>query len=120
MGFRDLRCQTPENLRREIAIGVLAYNLVSVLRADTAAVIMVHPREISFSQSRDAWIAFGRDRTTVNDILFLINSASARLIRNRPNRSEPRAIKQRHHTKYKKLTAPRPSKAKRIAAAATP
>jgi len=54
MGFCDLRCHTPENLNREIAVGVLAYNLVRSLMNDAAAVFEIHAREISFSRSRDA------------------------------------------------------------------
>jgi len=45
------RCRTPENLDREIAVGVLAYNLVRSLMNDAAAVLEIHPREVSFSCS---------------------------------------------------------------------
>lgn len=118
MGLCDLRCQIPENLEREIAVGVLAHNLVRLLMSDTAAVLEVHPREVSFSHSRDAWIAFSDQLKTPNDLMWIILSASARLVRDRPGRQEPRAIKRRNLTKYPKLREPRPSRAVRIAAAA--
>lgn len=108
MGMCELRCLTPENLDREIAVAVLGYNLVRVLMCDTAAVLEVHPREISFSSARDAWLAFHDERETIDDVAWLIHSTASHLVRNRPGRNEPRAIKRRH-TKYPKLQEPRPS-----------
>lgn len=108
MGMCELRCLTPRNLDREIAVAVLGYNLVRVLMCDTAAVLEVHPREISFSSARDAWLAFHDERETIVDVAWLIHSAGSHLVRNRPGRNEPRAIKRRH-AKYPKLKEPRPS-----------
>ena len=108
MGMCELRCLTPENLDREIAVAVLGYNLVRVLMCDTAAVLEVHPREISFSSARDAWLAFHDERETLVDVAWLIHSAGSHFVRNRPGRNEPRAIKRRH-AKYPKLKEPRPS-----------
>jgi hypothetical protein len=113
MGMCDLRCQTPENLDREIAVAVLGFNLVRLLMCDTAAVLEVHPREISFSHARDAWRNFGDEMATTRDLMWIILSASCRLVRDRPNREEPRAIKRRNLTKYPKLKEPRPSRARR-------
>jgi hypothetical protein len=113
MGMGELRCQTPGNLEREIAVSVLGYNLVRLLMADTAAVIAVHPREISFSQARDAWLSFSDELETPNDLMWIILSASSRLVRGRPGREEPRALKRRGLTKYAKLKEPRPSRARR-------
>jgi hypothetical protein len=113
MGMCDLRCRTPENLDREIAVGVLGYNLVRLLMADTAVVAELHPREISFSQARDAWRNFSDELETANDLTWIVLSASARLVRDRPGREEPRAIKKRGLTKYPKLKEPRPSRARR-------
>ena len=108
MGMCELRCLIPDNLEREIAVAVLGYNLVRVLMCDTAEVLEVHPREISFSSARDAWLAFHDERETINDVAWLIYSTASHFVRNRPGRNEPRAIK-RGHTKYPKLKEPRPS-----------
>jgi hypothetical protein len=116
MGMCDLRCHIPENLDREIAVGVLAYNLVRLLMSDAAAILQTHPREISFSHARDAWRSFSDELETSNDLMWIILSASSRLVRDRPGRQEPRAIKRRNLTKYAKLKEPRPSRAFRIAA----
>ncbi len=106
MGMCDLRCQTPENLDREIATAVLAYNLVRLLMCDTAMVFEVHPRQISFSVARDAWRTFGDELSSADDLAWIILSTGSRFVRNRPGRQEPRAIKRRHG-KYPKLTQPR-------------
>ncbi len=116
MGYCDLRCLTPENLDREIAVGVLAYNLERSLINDAAAVLEIHPREISFSRSRDAWISFRDERETSVDLTWMVLSATSRLVRDRPGREEPRELKRRNQSKYPKLKEPRPSRAKRIAA----
>jgi putative transposase len=108
MGMFELRCLTPEGLDREIAVGVLAYNLVRVLMCDTAAVLDMHPREISFSAARDAWQTYRNQLETTEDLMWIILSAGCRLVRNRPGREEPRAIKRRK-SKYSSLTEPRPS-----------
>ena len=108
MGMGELRCLTPKNLDREIAVGVLAHNLVRVLMCDTAAVLEVHPREISFSSARDTWLAFHDECATIEDIAWMIHSTASHFVRNRPGRNEPRAIKRRH-AKYPKLKEPRPS-----------
>lgn len=118
MGMCDLRSQNPENIDREIAVGILAYNLVRALMCDAATVALVHPREISFSRSRDAWILYSDELETANDLMWIILSATSRFVRDRPGRHEPREIKRRNLTKFAKLKQPRPSRAQRIAAAA--
>ena len=115
MGMDRLRCRRPENLDREIAVHVLAYNLVRWLMCDTAKVFDVHPRQISFSIARDAWLAFADELETVNDLAWIIASAGSRFVRNRPGRTEPRAIKRRQ-SKYEKLKEPRPSRRRKAAA----
>ena len=117
IGMGELRCLVPENLDREIAVGILAFNLVRALTNDAAAVLEVHPREVSFSHARDAWRSFSDELESSSDLMWIILSATSRLVRDRPGRQEPRAIKRRNATKYAKLTTPRPSRAKRIQAA---
>ena len=114
MGTCDLRCLTPGNLDREIAVSVLAYNLVRLLMCDAATVVRhIHPRELSFSLARDVWQEFCDQLATPHGLMSAIVSATSRFVRDRPNREEPRAIKRRCHTKYPKLNKPRPSRARR-------
>ncbi len=119
MGVGELRCLTPENLDREIAVAILAHNLVRVLMSDAAIVSELHPREISFSRARDAWISYRDELESSADLMWIILSATSRFVRDRPGREEPREIKRRNLTKYGKLKCPRPSRAKRIQATAT-
>ena len=109
MDMVELRCQTPEGLQRELAVNVLAYNLIAILLCDTAEAIEVHPRQISFSHARDTFIHFGAERMTASDMEWLIMQTAQCPIKNRPRREEPRKIKNRK-AKYGKLTEPRPSK----------
>lgn len=102
LDLNQLRCHTAENMVREIAVGVLAYNLVHALRCDAASVLELHPREISFSMARDSLVEFIGELATTQDLMWLIWSASGRLVRTRPGRQEPRAIKKRH-VKYPRL-----------------
>ena len=99
MGMCELRCLTPDHLDREIAVAILGYHLVRVLMCDTAAVLEVHPGEISFSTARDAWLAFHDELETLDDIVWITHSSGSHLVRNRLGRNEPRAIK-RGHTRY--------------------
>ena len=71
---------------------------------------------MSFSRSRDAWLSFSDEIETSNDLMWMVLSVTSRLVRDRPGRDEPRAIKNFHQSKYAKLKTPRPSRAKRIAA----
>lgn len=82
---------------------------------DAAAVLEVHTREVSFSRSRDTWLSFSDEIETSRDLMWIILSATSRLVRDRPGREEPRALKNFHQSKYPKLKTPRPSRAKRIA-----
>jgi hypothetical protein len=109
MGQGELRCLTADNIDREIAVTILAYNTVRLLSSDAAQIAELHPRQISFSCARDAWITFGKELETAYDLMWLIVTATGRFVRDRPGRHEPRAIKKRN-TKYPILKEPRPSK----------
>lgn len=117
MNMSDLRGQTPEALHRELAIHVLAYNLVALLVCDVAEVAEKHPRQISFSHARDTVLHFGAERVTVSDCAWIILQAVQFLTKNRRRREEPRAIKKRR-SKYPILKVPRPSKKAKLDRAA--
>lgn len=109
MDLADMRCQTPEGLKRELAVNVLAYNLIALLLCDAAEVTELHPRQLSFSHARDTFIHFGAERMSIQDLEWLILQTSQFQIKNRPRREEPREIKKRNG-KYPRLKQPRPSK----------
>jgi hypothetical protein len=112
MDLAELRCQTPQGLKCELAVNVLAYNLVALLMCDTAEVSDKHPRQFSFSHARDTFVRFGAERKTINDLEWLITQTNQFKIKNRPRRDEPRKIKKRNG-KYARLSEPRPSRKSR-------
>src|SRR5438270_6589669 len=58
MQMRDLRCKTPELVRKEVWTHVLAYNLIRTLMAQAAAKHKVVPRSISFKGTIQTLEAF--------------------------------------------------------------
>ena len=49
MQMRELRCKTPELVRKEVWAHILAYNLIRTVMAQAAARHGVAPRTISFT-----------------------------------------------------------------------
>ena len=47
MQMRELRCKTPELMRKEVWTHILAYNLIRTVMAQAAARHRVAPRSIS-------------------------------------------------------------------------
>jgi len=94
-----LRCQTPEMVRKEIWVHLLAYNLIRKIMAQAAIVHNKKPRELSFTKAlhliksfREAGIL-----SESNDQLYaaLLKAISRKVVGNRSGRSEPRVIKRR-------------------------
>ncbi len=90
------RCQSPQGLKCELAVNVLAYNLVALLMCDTAEVSDKHPRQFSFSHARDTFVRFGAERKTINDLEWLITQTNQFKIKKR-------------NGKYARLSEPRPN-----------
>lgn len=108
-----LRCRTPAMIAKEIAVHLLAYNLVRTLMAQAAAASkQVQPRQLSFKTALQLICAFHdllrrcpRTRQVLMRAHVLGGIACARLP-HRPRRSEPREVKRRRSS-YKNLTQPR-------------
>ena len=107
-----LRCKTPEMVRKEISMHLLAYNLIRTVIAESAAEYRVEPRSLSFKGALQSINAFRSTTVLVaasdlpllyDDLLGMIASHP---IRNRPGRVEPRAVKRRPKN-MKFLTVPR-------------
>ena len=116
-----LRCKTPEMVRKEIWIHLLAYNLIRGVIAEAALRHGLHPREVSF---KGAWQTLSAYRSLVERVpsdelpaLYddLLSAIASHRAGHRPNRYEPRAIKRRPKP-HKLLTTPR-DQAKRLLAA---
>jgi hypothetical protein len=113
MNLDVLRCKTPDMVRTELWMGLLAYNLVrqSLLQAAATSDESLSPRQLSFCAALQflatTWLTTATHRGDLSDLieLHLIHLASHR-VGQRPNRIEPRAIKRRP-TSHDLLTKPR-------------
>ena len=113
MGMDILSTHSAPMVDKEIAVYLLAYNLVCALMVRAAAGVGVAPRSLSFKGTVQLYLAFAQQlrfaigasvRTMTAHLLGGI--CSLRLPR-RPGRVEPRAIKRRPKN-HQLLTLPRP------------
>jgi hypothetical protein len=94
-----LRCQTPEMVRKEIWIHLLAYNLVRSVMCAAGFESEIPVREISFKGAMQLLNAFHVLLTTcdpeeLEDLCTtLLRAVSEHRVGNRPDRYEPRKIK---------------------------
>jgi len=115
MQMSELRCKTPELVRKEIWTHLLAYNLVRTIMAQAAARHDVVPRSISFKGSLQTLEAFQplielrADRDVAYRIRLyqhLLDAIAMHRVADRPDRYEPRLKKHRRNN-YDYLTKPR-------------
>ena len=112
MQMAVLRGQTPAMVRKEIAVHLLAYNLIRTVIAQAAYRYGVAPRTVSFKAALQLLTAFQNkgllDTAATCQASYepLLHSIISHRIGNRPGRSEPRAVKRRPK-KYSLLTKPR-------------
>jgi hypothetical protein len=110
--MEHLRCLTPAMLHREIWANVLGYNLLRKVGAQAALLHQRHPREISFTATKQAvegsWqpLSMASAETQLELGHYLLEELSKHRVGDRPNRCEPRAVKKRPK-KQKLLTKPR-------------
>jgi len=114
LGMDVLRCRTPEMVRKEIALHVIAYNLLRGLMQQAAALYEVDLSRISFKGSVDAlrqWTDMfnashskPKEQRRLFDHLLKIIAEDA--VPYRPERSEPR-VRKRRPKNYRLMTRPR-------------
>jgi len=102
MGMEQLRCKSPDMAEKELLAYLLAHNLIRCLMAEAVARYQVDLEKVSFKGSVDALrqysdaIAQARNpkmrRQLWEDLLL---NLARDLVRCRPNRQEPRAVKRR-------------------------
>jgi len=127
MQMADLRCKTPELVRKEIWTHILAYNLIRTTMAQAAAKYDILPRSISFKgaiqtleafqpmiELRAAQNAAHRSRLYHN----LLHAIATHRVADRPDRYEPRA-KKRRRDHFAWLTTPRAEMKRKIAKGVT-
>lgn len=94
--MRRVKCQTPDGVRKELAIYCLVYNLVHVVMLTAAARQDVSPDRISFIDTV-RWLLSADPGEALPDLV--VNPL-------RPDRHEPRVVKDRQDT-YRFMTKPR-------------
>lgn len=107
-----LRCKTPAMVYKEIAMHLLAYNLIRTVMAQAAQSHHCAPRELSFSGAlqtlRSFQSALHMSMPADEPHLYatMLQAIAYHRVANRPNRIEPRAVKRRPKP-HKILTIPR-------------
>ena len=117
MRMEMLRTKTPEMVRKEIAMHLLAYNLIRGLMAEAAREQEVKPRALSFMGAVHTVRQFEQshlyDPTWIEaDLPRLLELIGEKRLEDRPDRYEPRAVKRRPKP-HAILTMPR-QKARRL------
>lgn len=116
-----LRCKTPEMVRKEIWMHLLAYNLIRTVMAQAARLHGLAPREISFKGALQTLNAFrgacriAGGRPCARAVAHLYAAIAMHLVGNRPGRYEPRALKRRPKP-HDLLTVPRSLARRRLVA----
>jgi hypothetical protein len=127
MQMRELRCQTPELVRKEVWTHLLAYNLLGTVMAQAAARHGVAPRTISFTgamQTVEAFqplLEFGAAQDAAGRLRLydnLLEAIATHRVGDRPDRYEPR-VKKRRRNHYGWLTEPRAEMKRKMAKGVT-
>jgi hypothetical protein len=101
IGMDILRCKTPEMVRKEIWMHMLAYNLIRGVMATAAETHGEDPRHLSFKGALQTMTAFQDElrRATPEERVHLIEEMLKAIahhrVADRPGRVEPRANKRR-------------------------
>jgi hypothetical protein len=123
MQMRELRCKTPELVRKEVWTHILAYNLLRTVMAQAAARHGVEPRSLSFTgamQTLEAFqpvLDFGAARDATSRLRLyhdLLDAIATHRGGDRPDRYEPR-VKKRRRNHYGWLTKPRAEMKRKMA-----
>ncbi|MDD2801712.1 MAG: IS4 family transposase [Methylococcales bacterium] len=110
LGMETLSCKTPQMGEKEMWVYLLAYNLIRLLMAQSALLVDVLPRTLSFKHTLQLWLSWSSTRKqtdtpdAISGLLLLVAEQS---VANRPGRIEPRAVKRRPKP-YPLLTITRP------------
>src|SRR6266576_1581680 len=113
--MHELRCKTPELVRKEIWTHILAYNLIRTVMAQAAAIHDLMPRSISFKGTIQTLEAFQplielrgtHHRPSLLQLYrHLLNAIATHRVADRPDRFEPR-VKKRRLNHYGWLMRPR-------------
>lgn len=112
MGMDLLRCKTPEMVEKEIAVHMLAYNII---RGNLAQAAILHdkiPRQLSFRSALQVVIQATKQLMVLTGILLsnamkaVFKAIASTAVGLQKRKNQPRAIKRRPKP-YPLLTIPR-------------
>jgi hypothetical protein len=101
LGLDILRCKTPEMVRKELWTGLLVYNLLRQVMAQSAAQQGATPRRVSFAATGQkvaaGWclLPLSEPQLATQIVAAHLQQLAAHEVGHRPNRIEPRAVKRR-------------------------
>ncbi|MEE9295150.1 MAG: IS4 family transposase [Phycisphaerae bacterium] len=112
LGLDHLRCKTPEMVRRELWVMLLAYNLIRKVIVTSAALHGKQPRRLGFTLACQtvlaSWMLLSTESCSNVRAMHVTMLAhiAANEVANRPGRIEPRVLKRRRH-RYPLMQRPR-------------
>jgi len=112
LGLDHVRCKTPDMVRRELWVTLLAYNLIRTVIATAAAVHGKQPRHLGFALACQtilaSWMLGATGSCSDAPAMYatMLAHIAANEVANRPGRIEPRALKRRRH-RYPLMQRPR-------------
>ena len=112
MGMDMLRCKTPEMVQKEIAVHLLAYNIIRGNLAQAAVMNNIIPRQLSFRSAvqlvcqATKQMAILTGKRLAYALLALLKAMASTLIGLQKRKNQPRAIKRRPKP-FPLLTVPR-------------
>ena len=114
LGMDQLKCKSPETVRREIYAHLIAYNLIRIQIAEAAYLSGILPQEISFTSSVNTLLQFQAEfkEMSVQVLAVMLATIAHRRVGKQPDRFEPRAVKRR--SPHALLTMPREQARKRL------
>lgn len=111
MQMEQLRCKKPDGVEKEMIMFAIAYNLLRLLIVQAACQYHLLPRQISFKATADTLRHYrqafrasrGKPREVDRLWLEMLEVITHQIVGDRPNRSEPRAVKKRPKN-YQRMT----------------
>ena len=112
LGLDHVRCKSPQMVRRELWVTLLAYNLIRKVIVTSAAIHGKKPRCLGFTLACQtilaSWMLVSTGACTdvraIHDTM--LKHIAANEVANRPGRIEPRVLKRRRH-RYPLMKRPR-------------
>ena len=98
-----VRCKTPDMVRRELWVTLLAYHLIRKGIATSAAIHDKQPRQLGFTLACQSllasWMLFATGSCHNSRAMYhlMLAHIAANEVANRPGRIEPRVLKRRRH-----------------------